>query len=114
MSKVKKSLVIVLSALLFAGLLCAAKLMKSSAEVSNVLKIEYETPGNSAVLGETVRLPEAKPLYADKVDHIYYEIETPDGNRKSGKSFAAFAERGRIHGVYLRGGGRRKFVRGKL
>lgn len=101
MSKVKKSLVIVLSALLFAGLLCAAKLMKSSAEVSNVLKIEYETPGNSAFLGETVRLPEAKPLYADKVDHIYYEIETPDGNRKKAENLSLLLQSEGEYTVYI-------------
>jgi hypothetical protein len=80
MTKVKKTVV----ALLFVLVLLLGGLfggMTAGAEQQNDLAVRYlHGKQTTAFLGESVKTAKATPVYPDKVDHVSYLVETPDGD----------------------------------
>ena len=80
MTKVKKTIIVVLLALAcFFGGLCGVLLTKADAQ--NPLAVRYrDGKQTTAFLGESVRAAKATPVYPDKVSRVSYTVQTPDGD----------------------------------
>ena len=103
MTKIKKTVIgLILALVLLIGGLFGGLLTSTSAEKENELAVRYQHgKQTTAYLGEEVKTAKATPVYPDKVDHISYMVETPDGNTFAVENGAFVPEKAGEYTVYV-------------
>ena len=99
MSKRCKKLLIALAAYLMISM--SALVVYVSASDINWLDVNFKNTQTQAYLGESIILPDAQPVYPQKVKSYYYVVESPDGKTVSLEDNTFVAELEGDYTVYI-------------